>query len=195
MKVDILEGLDPNRPRNSSDHLLVRELTHRINNEFASVIGRASLFAARSTNHEVKKALAAITRILYSSADVHRALQMPAHRKTIDVSEYIRTLCQSIARARLDDIGIELILVEDPIQMCSERCWKLGMIVSELITNSVRHAFDGRGGIIRIVLSSSGPYARRSVMDSLRVAIRDGAPSAARRDAHADSEGAQRQRI
>ncbi|MGA7809918.1 sensor histidine kinase [Bradyrhizobium sp.] len=141
-------------------------MAHRINNELASVIGRASLIAARSSSDDVKTALAAVTRILHHCADVHRALEMPAHSSMIDASSYIRTLCQSIKRARLDDKGIELVLVVRPVQMRSENCWRLGMIVSELITNSVRHAFDGPGGTIRVELSASGPYVQCCVMDN-----------------------------
>jgi two-component sensor histidine kinase len=66
----------------------------------------------------------------------------------------------------LDDRGIELVLVGDPLHMQSERCWKLGIIVSELITNSVRHAFDGRGGKIQVELSSAGQYLQCCVIDN-----------------------------
>jgi two-component sensor histidine kinase len=166
MKVDIVERLGACDPSCSNDHLLVRELTHRINNELALIIGRASLAAARSTSDDVKKALAGVTRLLHQCADVNRALEMPSHSTVIDVSDYIRMLCQSIRRARLDDRGIELVLVEHSLQMRSERCWRLGIIVSELITNSVRHAFDGRGGRIQIELSSAGPYVQCCVMDN-----------------------------
>jgi two-component sensor histidine kinase len=40
------------------------------------------------------------------------------------------------------------------------------MIVSELITNSARHAFCDRGGTVRIELSASGPLAECCVMDN-----------------------------
>jgi two-component sensor histidine kinase len=166
MKVEIVERLGEGDSPNSNEHLLVRELTHRINNELALIIGHASLTAARSANDEVKKALAGVTRLLHHCADVNRALEMPTHSTAINVSDYIHVLCQSIRRARLDDRGIELILVGHPLHMQSTRCWKLGIIVSELITNSVRHAFDGRGGRIQIELSSAGPYVQCCVIDN-----------------------------
>lgn len=166
MKVDIVERFGASDSPNSNDYLLVRELTHRINNELALIIGRASLTAARSTNDEVKTVLAGVTRLLHHCADVNKALEMPTHSTVIDVSDYVRVLCQSIRRARLDDRGIELVLIAHPLQMRSERCWKLGIIVSELITNSVRHAFGGRSGKIQIELSSAGPYVQCCVIDN-----------------------------
>ena len=166
MKVDIVERIGSDDPTSSSDHLLVRELAHRINNELAMIIGHASLTSARSTNDEVKKALSGVIRLLHHYADVHKALEMPTHSTIVDASDYICVLCQSIKRARLDHRGIEVVLVTHPLQMQSERCWKLGIIVSELITNSVRHAFDGHGGRIQIELCSAGPYVQCTVIDN-----------------------------
>jgi two-component sensor histidine kinase len=165
MKVNIMEGLDADRPRTSNDYLLVRELTHRINNEFASMIGIVSLAAARSTSDEVKDALAGVIELLNNYAAGHRALEMPTYSTVIDASGYIRALCQSIRRSKLNHREIELVLVEHPLQMHSDRCWKLGMIVSELVANSARHAFDDRGGTIRIELSGRGGFAECRVMD------------------------------
>jgi two-component sensor histidine kinase len=160
MKVDIVESADV-----SNDHLLVRELTHRVTNEFASVIGLVSLIAARSTNDDVKESLSCVMNLLHDYAGAHRALQMPSYSTVVDASQYIRALCHSIRRAKLDYRNIELVLVDCPLQMHSDRCWKLGMIVSELITNSMRHAFDGRSGTIRVELSESGSVAQCCVMD------------------------------
>jgi two-component sensor histidine kinase len=59
--------------------LLLREFTHRINNDFTSAIIIVSLAAARSRSGEVKAALSAVQDRLQSYASVHRALQMPEH--------------------------------------------------------------------------------------------------------------------
>jgi two-component sensor histidine kinase len=166
MKVDITERLDAGVSLNHSDYLLVRELTHRIKNELTSVIGHASLLAARSASDEVKAALARVTQLLHYCADVHRALEKPTHSTIIDLSNYTRTLCQSISRARLNDRGIELVLSDHPLQMRSERCWLLGMILSELISNSARHALGGHGGQIHVKLSRAGSYVQCSVTDN-----------------------------
>jgi two-component sensor histidine kinase len=165
MKVDISERLGADDQPRSTDHLLVQELTHRINNELTLIIGHASLAAARSTNDDVKNALDGVARLLHHCADVNRALAMPTHNTMVDVSEYICVLCQSIRRARLDHRGVELVVVAHPLQMLSDRCWKLGIIVSELITNSVRHAFKGGGGKIQIELSGTGSYVQCCVSD------------------------------
>jgi two-component sensor histidine kinase len=150
----------------SEERLLLRELSHRINNEFASAIGLISLAAARSNNDEVRIALDAVQDRLQSFAQVHHVLQMPEHDVFIDASTYLRELCRAIGRSKLDGRGIELALVERAFQMSSERCWRLGLILSELITNSARHAFRESGGLIRVELLPSTTFVECRVTDN-----------------------------
>ena len=131
--------------------LLLREFSHRINNEFASAIGAISIAAARSADDEAKVALAAVQDRLQNYALVHHALQMPEDVSCIDAAAYLRQLCWAISRSKLERNGIELRFVERTFRMNSERCWRLGLIVSELITNAERHAFRNGGGSIRRV--------------------------------------------
>jgi hypothetical protein len=44
-------------------------------------------------------------------------------------------------------------------------CWRLGLIVSELITNAERHAFRNAGGCIRVELLMSQSFAECRVTD------------------------------
>jgi two-component sensor histidine kinase len=146
--------------------LLLREFSHRINNEFASAIGMISIAAARSTNDEAKVALAAVEDRLQNYALVHYALQMPEHTSYVDAAAYLRQLCRAISRSKLESKGIELRLVERAFQMNSERCWRLGLIVSELITNAERHAFRNGGGLIRVELLPSLSFVECRVTDN-----------------------------
>jgi two-component sensor histidine kinase len=145
--------------------LLLREFSHRINNEFASAIGVISI-AARSANDEAKIALAAVRDQLQNYALVHHALQMPEHISCVDAAAHLRQLCRAISRSKLEGKGIELQLVERTFQMNSERCWRLSLIVSELITNAGRHAFRTGGGLIRVELVPSLSFVECRVTDN-----------------------------
>lgn len=155
-------GLAPTRV----EHLLVQEISHRVNNELTSIIGFAVSIAGRSKSHEVKSALTEVTDVLYRYAGVHRALQMPSHNEEIDASEYVGTLCHSLKRALLDPRGIEFVLASRSFKLRSQRCWKLGLIVSELITNSARHAFGNQVGTIMVTLDASDSLAECGVRDN-----------------------------
>jgi two-component sensor histidine kinase len=150
----------------SGEYLLLRELTHRINNELAATIGFVSLSAARSGDNDVKLALAGVIQHVTNSARIYRALQMPADDDRVDAAAYLRELCQSISRAKLQHKGIELVFVECLLQLNASRCWRLGMIVSELIANASRHAFRDGGGKIQVELLNRETFVECTVTDN-----------------------------
>jgi two-component sensor histidine kinase len=148
------------------ESLLLRELTHRINNELASTIGFVSIMAARSTSDDVKVALTAVREHIHDFARIYRALQMPSADHRIDSAGYLRELCQCISRAKLQHRGIELVFVESPLTLSALRCWRLGMIVSELIANASRHAFREGGGRIEVELLHRDAFVECTVTDN-----------------------------
>ena len=150
----------------SSSDVLLREITHRVKNEFASAIQVLSFAAEKSRDRKVKAALEGVMEKLHDYARVHRALQMPSGNDCIDASAYLRELCGSISRSKLENRNIELVLVDRPFRMSSERCWLLGMIIAELITNAARHAFDHNGGKARIECRPAGEFVECRVCDN-----------------------------
>ena len=148
------------------EHVLLHELNHRINNEFAAAIGVVTVAAARSSNDEAKAALTGVAELLHRYADVHRLLQMPDCDTLVDAAVYLRQLCLSISRSTLDASEISLVLSAQSLRLQAERCWRLGMIVHELISNAARHAFENRGGAIRVAVWQDGAFVKCSVLDS-----------------------------
>ena len=135
--------------------LLMREMTHRVSNELASAACTISLAASRSDDRAVQSVLGNAQEHLEQYARVHRALQMPEFGTSVDVSDYLCRLCQAVSRSKLESQETKLVIGVQPMQLASERCWMLGMIVNELITNAARHAFTGNGGTIRVGLLES----------------------------------------
>jgi two-component sensor histidine kinase len=156
----------PLAPEVPMERVLLHELIHRINNEFSALIGAVSRTAARSVNHEVKVTLAHIIELLSHYAELHCALQMPENDAHIDASNYLENLCLTISRSKLVGVRIDLILTATPLQLPPERCWRLGMIVYELMTNAARHAFGNGNGEIRVELMRAGRFVECRVVDN-----------------------------
>lgn len=153
-------------PLISEQHVLLHELSHRINNEFAAAIGAVSAAAARSGNQEVKAALNGVSELLSRYADVHRVLQMPEHGTRVDAAAYLRQVCLSISRSELDERQIRLVLSAQSLWLQAERSWRLGMILYELISNAARHAFAGGTGEIRVAVWRDGELVKCGVQDN-----------------------------
>jgi two-component sensor histidine kinase len=149
----------------STERLLLDELTHRVNNELAAAIAIASVEIERAKSEELKAALARVRRSLDGFARVHRVLRVPDLRTRVDACAYLRALCGAISAARLEPRGIELQFVEAPLRLDSEQCWRLGIIVCELVTNASRHAFVTRAGRITVEAWCASEDVRCRVSD------------------------------
>jgi two-component sensor histidine kinase len=142
-------------------------LTHRITNQLAAAIDAVTAAAVRADNPEAKVALGDVVELLQEQANVHRVLAVPEGDALVDAAQYLRKLCLAITRSLLEPIGIHLSFQADTLPLEPERCWRLGMAVHELLTNSARHAcFDGRAGEIKIKLSLAHPVVNCIIADN-----------------------------
>jgi two-component sensor histidine kinase len=149
-----LVDYEPSLQSPSEDRLLLDELTHRVSNELASAIGIVAAAAARSSAAEVKVALGRVRERLEGWAQVQVALRMPDYDTLIDASTYLRQLCHALVHSQINWQEIELSVRATPLQLHAVQCWRMGLIVAELVTNSARHAFSGNSGAISVELGN-----------------------------------------
>ena len=93
-------------PPDLNERTLVRELTHRTNNQLASAIDVVTAAAVRADNPEAKVALGNVVELLQEQANVHRVLAVPEGDSLVDAAQYLRRLCLAITRSRLEPIGV-----------------------------------------------------------------------------------------
>jgi two-component sensor histidine kinase len=154
-------------PYSMPGSLLLRELNHRVINELTSAICAVSAEAVRSDNAAVKAALLDVVDLLRQCADVHQALHIPDQGRLIDAARYLLQICFSVTKYRLDRLAIRVLLSADTLRLEGERCWKVGLIVSELLTNVARHAqFDGKDPELRVKLFLAGNVVSCKVSDN-----------------------------
>src|SRR5882757_4364935 len=152
---------------NPDGSLLLRELNHRIKNELTSAICTVSAKAVRSDSVAVKAALLDVVDLLHDCANVHRALRMPDQGRLPDAARYLQQLCFSITKYRLDRLALRVLFSADDLRLEGERCWKLALIVSELLTNVAQHAqFDGGHPELRVELMLAGNVVKCRVSDN-----------------------------
>jgi two-component sensor histidine kinase len=152
---------------NPDGSLLLRELNHRINNELTCAICAVSVKAVQSDSVAVKAALLDVVDLLHQCADVHRALHVPDQGRLTDAARYLQQVCFSITKYRMDRLAIHVLFSADDLRLEEERCWKLGLIVSELLTNVARHAqFDARHPELRVEVMLAGNVVKCRVSDN-----------------------------
>jgi two-component sensor histidine kinase len=163
-KVTIMVRIQTSQAR-SPEPLLLREMAHRVSNEYSAAITALSLAAARTSSPEAKAAISAAADRLHDYVDAHRALQMPRAATYVDLSDYLSRVCSTIVPARLRDRGIHLVLATEQVLLGELECWYAGLIIAELITNAAKHAFGTGGGTIRVEIAHDGDRIQCSVSD------------------------------
>ena len=154
-------------PPTREGRTLLDELNHRIKNELASVINLVTFKAVWTDNVDAKEELSSVVDLLHQHVQVHSVLTMPDRDALVDAGEQLRKLGLAMSRCKLDRMNIRLILAAETLPLEAERCWRLALVIYELVTNAVRHAcFDGRDGEIKMELMRARSWVSCRVTDN-----------------------------
>jgi two-component sensor histidine kinase len=149
--------------------LYVAELTHRIANEFTGAVAVARRMAAHSENSETRTALLSVCEHIGALASAYQAMRPPISDSPVDLTSHIIKLCSIMSSPALSARRIWLrVSVTEPIFVNAFLCWRAGLIVTELITNAMRHAFTEEGGVIWVSVSEGSDGITCQVRDDGR---------------------------
>lgn len=145
---------------------LIEEINHRVANEYAEAIASLSLAASRAGDDEVKVTLARVANRLRDHADSHRVLIPPSTDSTANLADYIGRICQAYSKATLAERGVLLALDMADVELPADRCWRIGLVLTELIRNAARHGLLGGGGKISVRIAQSSGQLICAVSDT-----------------------------
>jgi two-component sensor histidine kinase len=146
--------------------ILLRELAHGVANNFASVAALISIRSAGLSDSNAKFVLDDAIEQVTVMARVHRRLRAAGHGVLLDSQSFMRELCDDLnaSAARGRPLSIECQADSRPLSM--DQAVLLGLIVNELVTNAIKHAFPGgRAGHIRVGFEALGSQLRLAVKD------------------------------
>ncbi|MGB9940125.1 PAS domain-containing protein [Methanosarcina sp.] len=131
-----------------------KEIHHRIKNNLQVISSLLELQAERFSEKEVLEAFRESQNRVATMAIIHEELYRSRNNETLDFSEYLQKLTADLLRSytvRKGDIRMQLDIEETFLGM--DTAVPLGIIINELVSNSLKHAFpQGRKGEIRIKL-------------------------------------------
>lgn len=138
---------------------LLKEVHHRVKNNLQVISSLLRLEAQRSGNQAARPALAEMQGRIRSMALLHEALYRSGAYGTVDLGDYLRQLCHQAFRLLLSEpsaVRLELELESIPVGM--DQATPIGLLVNELLSNSLKHAFPGqiKAGQIQMQLRRTG---------------------------------------
>ena len=145
--------------------MLLREMQHRVANSLQIVASTLSLKARTVKSNEARLHLRDACNRVLSIAAVQRQLLASGHSSTIRIDDYLSELSEGLAGSLTERVKLT-VFVDGIAAIESNRAVTIGLVMTELIINAIKHAFPlQRRGRIIVAYRTAGSDWSLSVSD------------------------------
>src|SRR4051812_44701979 len=130
------------------DHqaMLTREMSHRVKNSLASVVGLLRVQGRNAESEDVRDALKDAASRITTIAQVHDHLWRSTRIGFVDVADFAGELCRKLQ----ETVAHKISCAFDPLMISADKAIPLGLLINEIVTNSAKHAYPDGSGEIRV---------------------------------------------
>lgn len=142
--------------------ILLKEIHHRVKNNLQIISSLLNLQSGYGNSISTEDLVKQSESRIKSMALIHEKLYQTENFKEIDLAEYLQSFLEQLSEILFfKEKNIEYVINVETIHIEIDKLVPLGLIVNELITNTVKHAFKNKAsGIITI----TGKHAENNYM-------------------------------
>ena len=161
----VFEDITDRKQRERDAQMLTNEISHRIKNNLQIVVGLIA--------YEIKWAVAASVPGLKAMqarigaiADLYDLLSHSSRGRAVAVDAYLQEIAKSMSAGLLGALsGIKISVSAAPLEIDPDRAVPFGLLVNELATNAIKHAFPGGKGHLTLSVEQVGEEIELTVAD------------------------------
>jgi two-component sensor histidine kinase len=162
----VFEDITYRKQRERDAELLTNEISHRIKNNLQVVVGLIA-YEIKSTSAASVPGLKAMQARIGAIAQLYDLISQSSRGGSIAVDAYLREIAKQMSASLIGDkSGIEIRVKAASLVIDPDRAVPFGLLVNELATNAIKHAFPN-GGAGHVLL------AVEQVCDDLELVVSD----------------------
>jgi chemotaxis protein methyltransferase CheR len=145
---------------------LLEELNHRVMNSLAMIGSIISMEARNLTDEACEAAFARMRTRVDAVGNLYKTLSRSGSVDSVGTRDYLTALTENLVASsgRADELSLRLDIADLPLS--TQVAVPLGLVVNELITNSLKYAYEGRArGLLSVMLRSEGEHMELMIAD------------------------------
>jgi len=145
----------------TNQHLL-EELQHRVKNQFTIIASLLRMGTRQAKSEETRQELRAVNERVETLRILNEQLYIAGTVDRLRLRPFIMQLVENLVHLNPPEAGeVRLEFAIEEVEVSPERAVPLGLILNEFVTNSLKYAFDGRGGVIEVKMETQADGTMR----------------------------------
>ena len=140
--------------------MLTREMSHRVKNSLSLAVGLLRIQARSTQSEEVKTALDDAASRVGMVGQVHDQLWRSTQIGFVELADFIGELCKKMNGTAQ---GHTVLCHAATMTLSADQAIPLGLLINELVTNAVKHAYPNGPGEIHVSAHEVGGRLQRSL--------------------------------
>ncbi len=155
---------------NLQQQALVQEIHHRVKNNLQYIVSMLNLQSQTVVDTELSEQIEEIRNRIMTMGVIHQRLYQVEGYERVDVAPFVQELVSNLLNALPSHIPVTRRLSLEPIQVDVDTAISIGLLINELVTNAIKHAFEGhRSPELSLTV-------KRVESDMLMLSFRDNGP-------------------
>jgi PAS domain S-box-containing protein len=161
----VFEDITDRKQRERDAQMLTNEISHRIKNNLQLIVHLIA-FEARSMAQPYVQGYNAMQARIGAIAQLYDLISQSSHGQTVAVDAYLREIAKTMSASLLGNTsGIKIEVKAEALYIDADRAVPFGLLVNELATNAIKHAFPHGTGRVVLCVEQVGDQIELTVAD------------------------------